>query len=226
MSLEDVCYRWGGRASFALNIPHFQLSKAGSVLLLGESGSGKSTLLSLVCGTITAQRGTVRVGGTDIASLSAGARDRFRAEHIGLIFQQFNLLPYATVLDNILLPLRFAPMRRARVPSPRAAARALCLDLGLPPETLTAQAGRLSVGQQQRVAAARALIGAPPLLVADEPTSALDAATQATFLSLLFAQARASGSTLLMVSHDARLGAQFDRVVRMADITQTMQVRP
>jgi putative ABC transport system ATP-binding protein len=158
---------------------------------------------------------------TDIASLSAGKRDRFRAEHIGLIFQQFNLLPYASVLDNILLPLRFAPLRNARVLSPRDTARALCLDLGLPEDTISAQAGTLSVGQQQRVAAARALIGSPPLIVADEPTSALDAATQATFLNLLFEQARVSGSTLLMVSHDARLAPHFDRVVQMLDVTQT-----
>jgi putative ABC transport system ATP-binding protein len=223
LSLENVRYRWTGRASFELDISNFQLSKSESVLLLGESGSGKSTLLSLFCGTIIADKGMVKVAGTDIASLSAGARDRFRAEHIGLIFQQFNLLPYASVLDNILLPLHFAPLRRARVPSPRDTARALCLDLGLPADTLMSQAGTLSVGQQQRVAAARALIGAPPLIVADEPTSALDAATQATFLKLLFAQAHGSGSTVLMVSHDVRLGTHFDRVVQMNDITQTMQ---
>lgn len=223
LSLKDVRYRWPGRASFALEIPDFRLAPSESVLLLGESGSGKSTLLSLICGTIIADAGAVHVAGTDIASLSAGTRDRFRAEHIGLIFQQFNLLPYASVLDNILLPLRFAPKRSTRVPAPQETAKALCMNLGLPEETLGAQAGTLSVGQQQRVAAARALIGAPPLIVADEPTSALDAATQATFLNLLFAQARASGSTLLMVSHDARLATHFDRVVQMSEITHTAQ---
>lgn len=223
LSLQGVRYRWPGRASFALEIPDFRLARTESVLLLGESGSGKSTLLSLICGTIIADGGVVEVAGTDIASLSAGKRDRFRAEHIGLIFQQFNLLPYASVLDNILLPLRFAPTRSTRVPSPRETIRALCMNLGLPEDVLSAQAGTLSVGQQQRVAAARALIGAPPLIVADEPTSALDAATQATFLNLLFAQARESGSTLLMVSHDARLATHFDRVVQMSDITQTAQ---
>lgn len=221
LSLTDVQYRWPGRTSFGLDIPNFQLARSESVLLLGESGSGKSTLLSLICGTIAADAGVVMLADTDIASLSAGKRDRFRAEHIGLIFQQFNLLPYASVLDNILLPLRFAPLRNARVLSPRDTARALCLDLGLPEDTISAQAGTLSVGQQQRVAAARALIGSPPLIVADEPTSALDAATQATFLNLLFEQARVSGSTLLMVSHDARLAPHFDRVVQMLDVTQT-----
>jgi putative ABC transport system ATP-binding protein len=220
VSLENVSYRWRGRTSFGLDIADFYLAPSETVLLLGESGSGKSTLLSLICGTITADQGAVKVAGTDIASLSAGARDRFRAEHIGLIFQQFNLLPYATVLDNILLPLRFAPQRRSRVDNPPAAARALCAALGLPADVGLAQAGTLSVGQQQRVAVARALIGAPPLIIADEPTSALDAATQATFLDLLFAQLRASGSTLMMVSHDARLAPHFDRVVQMSDITQ------
>lgn len=224
LSVRDVRYRWSGRAPFALEITDFSVAKSESVLLLGESGSGKSTLLSLICGTVTPQSGSVTVAGTDIATLSAGKRDSFRAEQIGLIFQQFNLLPYATVLDNILLPLRFAPLRRARVAQPQQTARALCRDLGLPEAAITAQAGTLSVGQQQRVAAARALIGAPPLIIADEPTSALDAATQATFLDLLFAQAQASSSTVLMVSHDARLASHFDRVVQMSDIAQAAQV--
>jgi putative ABC transport system ATP-binding protein len=223
LSLKDVRYRWPGRTSFGLDIPVFSIARSESVLLLGESGSGKSTLLSLICGTITPQAGSVTLSGTDIASLSAGKRDRFRAEQIGLIFQQFNLLPYASVLDNILLPLRFAPQRRARAGSAADTAKSLCIDLGLPQDAIAAQAGTLSVGQQQRVAAARALIGAPPLIIADEPTSALDAATQATFLNLLFAQARASGSTFLMVSHDARLGTHFDRMVQMSDVTKPVQ---
>lgn len=224
LSLQDVRYRWPSRAGFALDIPEFSIATGESVLLIGESGSGKSTLLSLICGTITAQSGSVMVAGMDIASLSAGKRDQWRAEQIGIIFQQFNLLPYASVLDNILLPLRFAPQRRARVLSPRQQANTLCLNLGLPNEVISAQAARLSVGQQQRVATARALIGAPPLIVADEPTSALDAATQNTFLNLLFAQTRAAGSTLLMVSHDKRLAPHFDRVVQMPDIARSWQV--
>jgi putative ABC transport system ATP-binding protein len=223
LELNDVRYHWPGRVSFGLDVPAFILEAGETVLLLGESGSGKSTLLSLICGTIIADAGSVAIGGTDIGALPAGKRDRFRAEQIGLIFQQFNLLPYASVLDNILLPLRFAPLRGARVPSPLEAAKSLCSDLGLPQGALTAKAGTLSVGQQQRVAAARALIGAPPLIVADEPTSALDAATQATFLDLLFSQARANGSTLLMVSHDARLADHFDRVVQMSDISKSFE---
>ena len=226
LELEDVHYRWPGRASFGLSVPSFGLKSGETVLLLGESGSGKSTLLSLICGTIIADSGKVSVSGTDITLLAAGQRDRFRAEQIGLIFQQFNLLAYASMLDNILLPLRFAPERRSRVKAPQDEARKLCQDLGLTNLGLTndvinARAGTLSVGQQQRVAAARALIGQPPLIIADEPTSALDAATQITFLELLFAQSRVHGTTLLMVSHDARLADQFDRVVQMSDIAKT-----
>ena len=219
--VNDVRYRWPGRASFDMQVPDLSLASGETVLLLGESGSGKSTLLSLICGTIIAQSGKVTVAGEDIAGLSPGKRDRFRAEHIGLIFQQFNLLPYASVQDNILLPLRFAPNRRARVSDQAGEAQRLCDDLGMPKGTLHAKAGALSVGQQQRVAAARALIGAPALIIADEPTSSLDAATQATFLDLLFAQTKAHGTTLLMVSHDARLSGQFDRVIQMDDITHS-----
>lgn len=221
LELKDVRYSWPGRASFELMVPDFRLAPAETILLLGASGSGKSTLLSLICGTVLAQSGAVNVAGTDIASLSSGQRDRFRAEQIGLIFQQFNLLPFASVRDNILLPLQFAPDRAKRVPVPKDEAERLCRELGLPDGIMTARAGTLSVGQQQRVAAARALIGTPPLIVADEPTSSLDAATQSTFLELLFAQSRAHKTTLMMVSHDARLADQFDRVIQMADIAQT-----
>lgn len=223
LHMKDVRYRWPGRTSFGLHVPNLTLAPAETVLLLGESGSGKSTLLSLICGTIIAQSGHVSVAGTDIAALSAGQRDRFRAEQIGLIFQQFNLLPFASVQDNILLPLQFAPDRRRRAADRRAEAQRLCHDLGLPDDVMAARAGTLSVGQQQRVAAARALIGTPPLIIADEPTSSLDAATQATFLELLFTQSRAHGTTVLMVSHDARLSSQFDRVIHMTDIAKSVR---
>lgn len=218
LALNDARFCWPGQPTFELHVDHLSLAPGETVLLLGESGSGKSTLLSMICGTILAQSGKVSVAGTSITDLSASKRDQFRAEHIGLIFQQFNLLPFASVQDNILLPLSFAPKRRARVPARKDEAARLCRDLGLPDTVVDARAGSLSVGQQQRVAAARALIGTPPLIIADEPTSALDASTQATFLNLLFAQSRAHGTALLMVSHDARLSDQFDRVIQMDDI--------
>lgn len=218
LTLDDVRFRWPGRASFGLSVPAFRVEAGERVLLIGESGSGKSTLLSLICGIVTADAGHVQIGATDLSALRAGARDRFRAERIGVIFQQFNLLPYASVSDNILLPLRFAPERRRRMAAGEAGA--LCTALDLPEGILTTAAGRLSVGQQQRVAVARALIGQPPLIVADEPTSALDATTQDIFLGLLFDRIAAAGSSLLMVSHDERLGARFDRTVRLSDIAR------
>lgn len=218
--MRDVEFRWPGTGSagFALSLPSFSMAKGESVLLLGDSGSGKSTLLSLICGIVAPHKGEVELDGVILSSLSAARRDRLRGERIGVIFQAFNLLPWASVEDNILLALQFAPERRRRTPDAPAEAARLCAALGLPAGVTQAQAGRLSTGQQQRVAAARALIGAPPLIVADEPTSALDASAQGAFLDLLFDQCRAAGSTLLMVSHDARIAPRFDRAVNLADI--------
>lgn len=218
LRVAGLSYRWPGRTGFALNVPTFDVQAGERVLLLGESGSGKSTLLSLICGTLLPDAGHVEVAGTDLSTLSSSARDRFRAEHIGVIFQQFNLLPFGTVADNILLPLHFAPERRSQAGDARAAAQDLCRQLKLPENLFSARADSLSVGQQQRVAVARALIGQPPLIIADEPTSALDAKTQSAFLDLLFEQTAANNAALLMVSHDPRLGERFDRVVQLEDI--------
>lgn len=187
-------------------------------MLLGESGSGKSTLLSMICGTVLAESGQVSVDGQDLGAVSNGARDRYRVEKIGMIFQQFNLLPFGSVLDNVMLPLGFAPERRGRAGHAPSTAKDLCLALGLPEEVISAKAATLSVGQQQRVAVARALIGQPPIVIADEPTSALDAGSQQAFLDLLFEQVRAFGTTLLMVSHDPDMASRFDRVLHMQDI--------
>ena len=208
-------------------MPRFEIPAGERVLLLGASGSGKSTLLSLICGIAAPREGRVVVDGTDVAGLSRAARDRFRAERIGIVFQQFNLLPYLTPLDNVLLALRFAPERRRRAGDGRAAALVLAEALELPvPEMTGSPAGALSVGQQQRVAVARALIGAPPLIVADEPTSSLDAGAQAAFLGLLFERCDAAGATLLMVSHDERLAPRFDRAVALPDIAAIRRAGP
>lgn len=204
-----------------MEVDDFALPKGGRTLLLGASGSGKSTLLSLICGMIAPQAGRVEVAGTDIAQLSRRKRDRFRAEEIGIVFQQFNLLPYASAMDNALLPLRFAPGRRARAGDERAEALRLAAALGLDAALMTkGRARALSVGQQQRVAVIRALIGGPGLIVADEPTSALDAAAQAAFVDTLFTHVAAAGASLLMVSHDERLADRFDQTVRLDDIAQ------
>lgn len=198
-----------------LDVAELDLAKGQSLLLQGPSGSGKSSLLGLIGGVLQAAEGTIEVCGQDWQQLPMRRRDRFRAEHIGVIFQLFNLVPYLNALDNTLLPLRFAPMRARRAgPDLTAWQRAAgnLLDaLGLQASLWQRPAHALSIGQQQRVAAARALLGAPELILADEPTSALDPANRDRFLDLLLAQARAAGSAVLLVSHDPALAGPVDR---------------
>ncbi len=225
ISMADVRFAWPGAQGFAISVDAFELSRGEQLLITGPSGSGKSTLLSLLAGIIVPSSGRLAVLGTDIAKLSAAARDRFRAEHMGIIFQMFNLLPYGSVTDNVALPLSFAPARKHRVLESGTiedeAAR-LLEGLGLTPAHYAGlKASELSVGQQQRVAAARALIGRPEVMIADEPTSALDRDSQQAFLDLLFAQAAAAGTTLIMVSHDESLGDRFKRVVRLDEFVVT-----
>ncbi|MGB8327002.1 MAG: ATP-binding cassette domain-containing protein, partial [Steroidobacteraceae bacterium] len=162
--------------------------------------------------------------GTELASLRPGARDRFRGDHIGFIFQMFNLIPYLSLLENVLLPARFTPARLGGHDA-RAEATRLLDALGLGTGGLLDRpVTELSVGQQQRVGAARALFGRPELILADEPTSALDAETREDFLSLLMSECRAQGSTLLFVSHDSALGSRFDRSIAIAELNRTRQI--
>ncbi len=225
LDIDDAAFRWSGRDGFGLEVDHFTLARREKLLLIGPSGSGKSTLLSLIAGIIAPQRGRIVVLGTDIANLGASARDHFRAEHIGVIFQMFNLLPYGSVIDNVLLPLSFAPERRKRAggaAGERAEAARLLSRLALDHAHIESRsASRLSVGQQQRVAAARALIGRPDLVIADEPTSALDRGRQIAFLDLLFAEIEAADAGLVLVSHDETLSHRFDRVCALDEIART-----
>lgn len=226
IELSNLSFGWPG-GGFGLDIERFCVGAGESLLVLGQSGSGKSTLLSLICGLATPLSGTIHVAGQDLGQMSRAARDRFRADTIGIIFQMFNLLPFATPRDNILLPLDFSPARRQRCPHPQRDAQHLASALGLSEAQISrGTASALSVGQQQRVAVARAMIGAPPIVIADEPTSALDDETAAEFLDLLFAQIRDTGATLVMVSHDTRLSGRFDRVERIDQIARTRDGAP
>lgn len=225
IELSDMSFAWDSRGEgFRLEIPAWRVERGARLALLGRSGTGKTTLLNLLAGVSRAQRGAVRVLGQDLSQLSAARRDRFRGDHIGLVFQMFNLLPFANVLENVLLPLRFSPFRRARLAGPPAdEARRLLARLGLTLSNIENRAvSALSVGQQQRVAAARALIGAPELIIADEPTSALDRESRDLFLNLLFEETARSGATLLTVTHDEAVAERFasradlDRLQTMA----------
>ncbi len=204
-------YAWPGAGQDVLAIAALELTGGHSLFLYGESGCGKSTLLGLLAGVLVAREGRVALLGEDWATLGPAARDARRADHVGVIFQQFNLLPYLSVLDNVLLPCRLSRTRARRcAQGPTAAAQALLTRVSLPAALWRRRADTLSVGQQQRVAAARALIGAPALVLADEPTSALDTARRDEFMDLLLAACREAGSALVFVSHDDRLAQAFD----------------
>ncbi|MDT3557004.1 ATP-binding cassette domain-containing protein [Stenotrophomonas maltophilia group sp. msm1] len=219
ISLEDVQFGYGTR--LVLDIPRLWVEQGSSVLLRGISGGGKSTLLGLLAGVLLPGKGRVEVAGHALQDVGAAARDRFRADQLGVIFQQFNLLPFLTVRDNIALGLRFSRLRSARISGPLDAEIARLLQaLQLNPELMQRRAGTLSVGQQQRVAAARALIGRPTLLLADEPTSALDREAATAFLQLMSAQCQAAGTTVLVVSHDDSLQPLFDRTISLSEINQ------
>ncbi len=228
IEVTGLRYRWPGTAVDCLAIDSLRVERGRTLFLHGPSGSGKSTLLGLMAGVLLPGAGTVRLLGTDWAALSGARRDGFRADHVGYLFQQFNLLPYLSVLDNVVLPCRFSRQRRGRAAqragSPAAAAQALLHDVGLGPVLWPRPAAQLSVGQQQRVAAARALIGAPELVIADEPTSALDAARRDAFVELLLRECRAAGSTLVFVSHDERLAPAFDERLALPAINRAAPV--
>lgn len=221
LRITDLVFRWPRQAAPCLDIAHLELAAGERVFLHGPSGSGKSSLLGLLGGVALPERGSIELLGTDITRLGGRARDRFRAEHIGFLFQQFNLLPWLSALDNVVLPCTFSSRRRERagnVPHTEAERMLRHLDLGM--ELWRKPAGELSVGQQQRVAAARALIGRPEILIADEPTSALDAERQQAFIDLLLQESAAVGATLVFVSHDQRLAAHFDRAIALDDINR------
>lgn len=210
LRISDLAFRWD-RAQPAIRYPDVALNSGEHLFLRGPSGSGKSTLLSLMGGLIVPNSGSLTLLGVDLASLSSGQRDRFRADHMGVIFQQFNLVPYLTTLDNVTLPCRLSHKRRTRAqPSPEAEAESLLTALGIPQSHWHRRVTGLSVGQQQRVAAARALTGAPELILADEPTSALDSDNRDRFIELLLGLAAEKHSSVVFVSHDKSLAEHFD----------------
>lgn len=223
IDITELSFAWK-QGPKVLDIAAFQVEEGERVFLRGPSGSGKSTLLGLIAGVLAPQSGTIRVLGEDMSALSPPRRDRLRADHVGVIFQMFNLVPYLSVTGNVLLPLRFSPSRRkAAGNDAEGEARRLLARLGLTDDALLKRrVSDLSVGQQQRVAAARALIGAPKLIIADEPTSALDADARERFIALLSEEVTRTGASLLFVSHDASLAPRFTRAVDLAAINRAM----
>ena len=224
LALNEVRFHWPGRDGFTLSVDSFSLDYGEKLFLKGPSGSGKSTLLSLICGIVSPDSGSISIDGVDIGQLSASRADRLRADKLGIIFQQFNLLPYGSMLQNVLLPLQFSAARRERASAggmPADEARRLLQRLGLAAEQHARGVTRLSIGQQQRVAVARAIIGNPRLIIADEPTSALDADNRDEFLKLLFEEVTRANAGLILVSHDQSLASRFDRRMEISEIANT-----
>jgi putative ABC transport system ATP-binding protein len=221
IDVNKLHFTWPGAAEPTLEIAGFQVEAGEAVFLQGASGSGKSTLLSLLAGTLTANPGSVRIMEQDLSSLSARQRDRFRASHIGIVFQQFNLLPFLTVAGNLRLASRFASRGGQDVES---RGRQLLASLRLDQALMERRADQLSVGQQQRVAIARAVINEPELLIADEPTSALDADARDHFINLLMTIRELTGCTIVFASHDNGLAGFFDRKIELATINQAASV--
>ncbi len=218
ISLDRVRFRWPGQPSDIIDIDELRLDAGEHLFVRGSSGSGKTTLLNLLSGVQTPSSGTIKLLGTDLSALSASRRDQFRADHIGVVFQQFNLLPYLSTLENVTLACAFSSRKKARSTASTdvaTTARQLLRALNLDDEMHKAPVNKLSVGQQQRVAVARELIGGPEILIADEPTSALDTDNRDRFLDLLFREAESQGCTLVFVSHDAQLSERFSRTLEL-----------
>jgi putative ABC transport system ATP-binding protein len=226
IALDEVSYEWTPGVP-VLDVASLVVRRGERVFLRGPSGSGKSTLLGIIAGVLQPQSGSVRIFGRELSTLRGAGRDAFRAAHVGFIFQSFNLIPYLSLVENVALPARFSAERRARAGADLAGeATRLLGALGLTdPGLLARPVTQLSIGQQQRVAAARALLGRPELLIADEPTSSLDADARESFLGLLMSECAAAGATLLFVSHDVSLGRLFDRVLALGDLNRASDAR-
>ncbi|MEE4361514.1 MAG: ABC transporter ATP-binding protein [Pseudomonadales bacterium] len=225
VQLHALRFRWRPDLPLVIDLPELHLARRESLFLRGPSGSGKSTLLALIGGVLTPESGRIELLGEDLAAMGGARRDHWRADHVGFVFQQFNLVPYLDVVENVLLPCRFSARRRtAAGADPRAEALRLLAHLQLGEDAIGARdVTELSVGQQQRVAVARALIDRPALVIADEPTSALDTDARDAFLDLLETECRAADAALLFVSHDRSLARRFSRQLDLPSLNRRSQ---
>ena len=217
LSISDLAFQFDAETGPILKIKSWEVDRGKQVFLQGASGSGKSSLLTLLAGLQVPTLGEVRVLGTTISSLSNHERDRFRALNIGVVFQQFNLIPYLSVMDNILLAAKFGETEGLSV---RQRATELLGRVNLKAELYGRKSIDLSVGQQQRVAIVRALINYPALLLVDEPTSALDKANRDSFLTLLLEVLAENNCAMVFVSHDSDIGKHFSNRIEFSELNQ------
>lgn len=218
ISLEQVRFSYTNRVEDSvIDIDHWQVDTGEKVFICGPSGSGKSTLLNLLSGLLKPTSGSIEVLGQSLQSMSSKSRDSFRASHIGYVFQQFNLIPYLSPIDNVKLGAQFGRTnKRKKITLGDIKTSLERLNIGQ--DLWNSPSRELSVGQQQRVAIARAIIKKPELLIVDEPTSSLDTENRDSFMDLLFEIAQPEKTTLLFVSHDHSLTQRFQRVDHLSQI--------
>ncbi len=221
IEIRDLHFTYEGQATPTLFVPEFTVDSGEELFLFGPSGSGKTTLLEIISGVLAPQSGCLRILGQDLTKMTPAQRDAFRAEHVGYVFQSFNLIPYLSVYENIELPIRLSAVRKQRLGTVDVdmVIRAICGNLGIS-DLLDKNVTQISVGQQQRVAVARALLGKPQLLLCDEPTSALDTDHREKFLRLLFELAELYETTVVFVSHDRNIEKLFSRSLSMNTINK------
>lgn len=215
INAQGLEYRYTHRQSPVLSISKWQVNAGERLFLQGASGSGKSTLLHLLCGLLLG-KGALSVAGANFSALSASKRDKFRARHIGVVFQQFNLIPYLSMLDNVVLA---ASLAGDAYSASTLRAEGLLEQVGLAQNLWRQPAKGLSIGQQQRVAIARALINKPEILLLDEPTSALDQNNRERFMDVLHNHLKSYGTTTILVSHDQSVAHYFDRIVALSTLS-------
>ncbi len=208
--ITGLRFRYRG-SDFRLHVPDLTIGRGASVAFTGPSGSGKTTLVNLIAGIHTPGAGRVIVDGVDVHALGDSARRQFRISRLGMVFQEFELIEYLDVLDNILLPYRIGSALKLD-PSVRRRAEMLAATVEIA-DKLRRYVRRLSHGERQRVAICRALLTRPGLVLADEPTGHLDPANKMHVLDLLFDCAREADATLVVITHDHELLDRFDRVL-------------
>ncbi len=217
VDIKNLSFAYPGQSP-VLKIDSLSIEKGSRIFLYGPSGCGKTTFLNLISGVLSCSQGEVNILGKNLKNMHSGQKDFFRGSHLGYIFQSFNLIPYLSAYENIMLPIKVNSERRKRIEgNPREKATQLAQELNII-DLLEKRVTELSIGQQQRVAAARALLGRPSLLVADEPTSALDSQNTKEFMSLLMKEWEKEKWTLIFVSHDERLKSYFERSLSLPDL--------
>ena len=229
IQIQDLQFNWDKSKVPFIIIPELEVLKSEHLLIEGDSGSGKTTFLNLISGVLPLSSGEMKILGENLVDVSSSKRDAIRANHMGVIFQMFNLIPYLSVIENVLIPIHFSEVKKNKIIAKGISAKdeaiRLLFELGLQQKEIhEKKVTELSVGQQQRVAAARALIGSPEIILADEPTSALDEINSMRFLDLLLEECKKNHITLLYVSHDSRIHQKFRQSISIHDFTENIPI--